>query len=354
MENHYERLGVHPAAHPDVVHAAYRALAKLHHPDNGSTPDAARMREVNEAWAVLSDPQRRARHDADLRRAWAADTEAGTGAGTGSDTAGGAGTGAGDDCTGDGGPVPGPTMGGTGWGEAGPAPPPPPPSHWAQPPPPWAYPPPPQWASSPSPQWSYPPPPQWTPAPPQPSASPFVPNPTDVAGRRILAAILDGTVVVLVAVFSWLAFVMATYDAVEATDTTPDCAALHGTVRYCEEIDGTLYVSDAASSLVVRWLAWLVPIVAIHVVMQTQTGATVGKHVCGLRTVHEDGRPPSLPRTFVRTALAAVDLFPYCFPAVGFLLVLTNRRHQRVGDLAARTFVVARAAAGQPVTPPAR
>jgi uncharacterized RDD family membrane protein YckC len=175
-----------------------------------------------------------------------------------------------------------------------------------------------------------------------------------VADRRVVAAILDGILVVLIALFSWLAFVMATYDTVEATATTPDCATLRGTVRDCEEIDGTLYISDATSSLVVQWLTWVVPIVAVHIVLQTQTGATVGKHVCGLRTVGEDGRTPSLGQTFVRTALAAVDLVPYCFPAVGFWLVLTTKRHQRVGDMAARTFVVARAAAGRPIIVPAR
>lgn len=169
-----------------------------------------------------------------------------------------------------------------------------------------------------------------------------------------MAAILDGILVVLIALSSWAAFVAATYDTVEATATTPDCAALRGTVRDCEEIDGTLYVSDATSSLVVQWLTWVLPIVAVHVVLQTLTGATVGKHICGVRTVREDGGTPSLPQTLVRTALAAVDLVPYCFPAVGFWLVTTTRRHQRVGDMAARTFVVARAAAGQPVTVPAR
>jgi uncharacterized RDD family membrane protein YckC len=316
MENHYERLGVHPAAHPDVIRAAYRALAKLYHPDNGSSAHAERMKEVNEAWAVLSDPQRRTQYNADLRRSQAAEP------------------GSNDDRTSGGAE---PTMGSTGWGEAAkPAQPPPPPHPTHTPPPRWNA-----------------PPPQRTPAPPRQAAHPFAPNPSAVAGRRVLAAVLDGILVGLIAGFSWQIFVTATYDTVEATATTPDCAALSETVRDCEEIGGTLYVSDATSSLVIEWLTWGIPIVAVHVTLQTLTGATVGKHVLGLRTVGKNGLPPTLTMNCVRTALAAVDLFPYCFPAVGFWLVMRTRRQQRLGDMAARTFVVTRAAAGQPVTVPA-
>lgn len=63
---HYERLGVSPTATADELRAAYRALARRLHPDVGGG-DAERMAAVNEAWAVLSDPRRRAGYDATLR-----------------------------------------------------------------------------------------------------------------------------------------------------------------------------------------------------------------------------------------------------------------------------------------------
>jgi len=62
----YQVLGVAPDADPDAVSAAYRALARLHHPDVSRVPDAERrMAEINAAWSILRDPQRRAAYDLD-------------------------------------------------------------------------------------------------------------------------------------------------------------------------------------------------------------------------------------------------------------------------------------------------
>jgi hypothetical protein len=63
--NLYEVLQVSVKACPEVVQAAYRALARSYHPDVNSSPDAARqMRQLNAAYGVLSDPARRAKYDA--------------------------------------------------------------------------------------------------------------------------------------------------------------------------------------------------------------------------------------------------------------------------------------------------
>jgi hypothetical protein len=61
--DHYEVLQVSRRAHPLIVAKAYRLLAALYHPDNKSTGDLARFREVVEAYGVLSDPERRAAYD---------------------------------------------------------------------------------------------------------------------------------------------------------------------------------------------------------------------------------------------------------------------------------------------------
>jgi hypothetical protein len=62
--NLYEVLQVSVKASPEVVQAAYRALARAYHPDVNPSPDAARqMRQLNAAYNVLSDPVRRARYD---------------------------------------------------------------------------------------------------------------------------------------------------------------------------------------------------------------------------------------------------------------------------------------------------
>jgi curved DNA-binding protein CbpA len=58
----YKVLQVDPEAEPDVIAAAYRRLAQRHHPDRGGDPE--RMLVLNRAFEILSDPVRRAAHDA--------------------------------------------------------------------------------------------------------------------------------------------------------------------------------------------------------------------------------------------------------------------------------------------------
>jgi hypothetical protein len=62
--NHYQVLGVEPAAEGAAIRAAYRALMRIHHPDRNSDPEAqARAREITAAFAVLGDPEKREAYD---------------------------------------------------------------------------------------------------------------------------------------------------------------------------------------------------------------------------------------------------------------------------------------------------
>jgi DnaJ domain len=62
---HYDTLKVHSNASPEAIKTAYRALCKQHHPDrNPSKPEAsAKMAEINVAYEILSDPERRLEYD---------------------------------------------------------------------------------------------------------------------------------------------------------------------------------------------------------------------------------------------------------------------------------------------------
>lgn len=69
---HYEVLGVAESAGPDELRQAYLAQARRHHPDRqsdarGRAAAEERMRDINAAWAVLRDPERRRRYDAERR-----------------------------------------------------------------------------------------------------------------------------------------------------------------------------------------------------------------------------------------------------------------------------------------------
>lgn len=61
----YSILGVSKTASDDEIKKAYRSLAKKYHPDlnQGSAEAAERLKEVNEAYEVLSDKQKRSNYD---------------------------------------------------------------------------------------------------------------------------------------------------------------------------------------------------------------------------------------------------------------------------------------------------
>ena len=63
--DYYEVLGVDKSADDAALKSAYRKLAKQYHPDmNPDNKEAeAKFKEVNEAYAVLSDPDKRAKYD---------------------------------------------------------------------------------------------------------------------------------------------------------------------------------------------------------------------------------------------------------------------------------------------------
>ena len=63
--DYYEVLGVERDADDSTLKSAYRKLALQYHPDrNPNNPDAdAKFKEASEAYAVLSDAEKRARYD---------------------------------------------------------------------------------------------------------------------------------------------------------------------------------------------------------------------------------------------------------------------------------------------------
>ena len=64
--SHYAVLGLHPAASAVAVRRAYRELSKQFHPDTTAlSPEVAtvKFQQLNEAYAILSNPERRALYD---------------------------------------------------------------------------------------------------------------------------------------------------------------------------------------------------------------------------------------------------------------------------------------------------
>jgi molecular chaperone DnaJ len=62
--DYYEILGIPKNASTDEIKLAFRKLARQYHPDVSKETDAEeKFKEINEAYGVLSDPQKRARYD---------------------------------------------------------------------------------------------------------------------------------------------------------------------------------------------------------------------------------------------------------------------------------------------------
>lgn len=64
VQDHYAKLGMPPSASAEQIKAAYRKKAAQYHPDRNPSPDAAaRFREAQEAYDILSDAVRRKAYD---------------------------------------------------------------------------------------------------------------------------------------------------------------------------------------------------------------------------------------------------------------------------------------------------
>ena len=68
-------------------------------------------------------------------------------------------------------------------------------------------------------------------------------------------------------------------------------------------------------------------------------GQTVGKRLYGLRVIRDDGAPAGFLAVLIRNLLRLVDFLPF-FYGLGLLVIIVTPRSQRLGDIAAGTYVV--------------
>ncbi|MCB1016240.1 MAG: RDD family protein, partial [Acidimicrobiales bacterium] len=163
-------------------------------------------------------------------------------------------------------------------------------------------------------------------------------DPTNVVGKRVVAFIIDW--VILQALWSVLFFALA--DSADA-----DFATCTGT---CVTAGDTVYgVGGGKAALL--WLVYWGYSVGIFVFLQGAKGITPGKAILGLRVVDADGKAgPGPVKALIRWLLLIVDLLPYCIPGLlGFILIMTGDNHTRLGDRAAKTFVVGKGDTGRPI-----
>ncbi|MBX0285936.1 RDD family protein [Haloarcula salinisoli] len=75
------------------------------------------------------------------------------------------------------------------------------------------------------------------------------------------------------------------------------------------------------------------------IVMEGVYGYTVGKKLLSIRVVSEDGGAISMGESAIRNLLRFIDILPTAY-ILGMALIAMNDDEQRVGDMAASTYVV--------------
>jgi uncharacterized RDD family membrane protein YckC len=162
------------------------------------------------------------------------------------------------------------------------------------------------------------------------------PHPTKVIGARAGAYVIDSILWSVLTAVAWFAL----------TDRfDKDTSAGGGFI-----IGDTRYAFDNSTNRGV-WLALAIIFgLAIFVILPGLRSTSPGKSATGVRVVNAEGQPPGIGRALVRSLMWIVDDFPYLIlPLTGFIVALSSRANQRVGDMVAGTWVVRAEAAGQPV-----
>ena len=162
-------------------------------------------------------------------------------------------------------------------------------------------------------------------------------DPTAVVGRRVGAFIVD---MIIAQLFYWPFFFLL------ADSADADLATCSGT---CLTLNDTVYGVGGGTSILLNLIS-IAYTVLVFVLLQGFKGITPGKLLFGIRTVNGEGQPPGPIRALIRHLLLIVDLIPYCIPGLlGLILMITQNNHQRVGDKAAKTFVVGKNDMGRPI-----
>src|SRR5712691_1436467 len=139
------------------------------------------------------------------------------------------------------------------------------------------------------------------------------------AGNRGFAAVLD--------------FLVATVIAFTAIVLLGIGAALLGVAGALSE--ASFFFLGGLTLIVTLVLIW-----AYFIMLEwLWNGQTIGKRIYKLRVINEDGSPAQFTAVLIRNLMRLVDFLP-AFYGVGVLSIVLTPKSQRLGDLAAGTYVV--------------
>lgn len=106
---------------------------------------------------------------------------------------------------------------------------------------------------------------------------------------------------------------------------------------------GLIAVSEEMGDdyLAIAMLGWVIGFFSYYLLLEGLTGYTLGKFVLRIQAVNETGGVPGFVKSLIRTALRVVDTNPLLMGGLpAGIFVLVTKKKQRIGDMAAKTYVV--------------
>ena len=110
---------------------------------------------------------------------------------------------------------------------------------------------------------------------------------------------------------------------------------------------GLLSILGSLSALTIdsnfAFVFWIYIILAClyFPILEGTRGWTIGKYVCSIRVINEEGNPPGFFKALMRTLLRIFEVNPFILGALpAAISLLLSKSHQRIGDRLANTYVV--------------
>lgn len=82
------------------------------------------------------------------------------------------------------------------------------------------------------------------------------------------------------------------------------------------------------------------PLLLLYMILsEGRFGQSLGKKLFGLKVIRENGKKIGMKEAVIRNLSRVIDVLPMYYIA-GIVILFVNKKHQRIGDLAAKTVVV--------------
>ena len=104
---------------------------------------------------------------------------------------------------------------------------------------------------------------------------------------------------------------------------------------------GALAGRSSNDLAIIGLLVFVLGILSYYVLLEGFTGYTIGKFALRIKVVNQEGQPPGLWKSVIRSLIRIVETNPMLIGGLpAGISVLVSKKKQRFGDMAANTFVV--------------